>query len=477
MLHKYVFQRGKRYYFRWRIPSDLRELFGVTEFIQTLHTSSEMQATVRARRYIEFVVIIKTTRESFLTAEIEKAQYEITIRNYWLKLCVMARKNKLITTEYLTYLDIKIDYGSPEKDAEALKLAIDLGIVPKPSAGHDLLVETEKSASMLFSVLFEEFITHKVDSRIASRERRKPLSAKAVKEYRRYYETIIEIMSDLPIKSIDKKAVKGVLLTYRQLPKRNISPYKGLAVSELLEMDIPDEHLVSNKTVDAVRKVLQGIFRYAIDSDYISDSPARDLNMKLSSRSTFANFEVEEVRQMILMASDEKKDWQRWMPLLAAYTGARRTELVQLRKKDVKIDPDSGRHYILITDAAGSVKTENSIRQVPLHKELLEAGFIEFVEKAKDRVFDDLKPETVTSWFTKFRDKLNIERFNDFGDRKVFHSFRHSFITLSRNAGNTLEAVQQVVGHEKSNAGTTDRYSHRIPVKDILVVVDKVKYN
>jgi len=161
---------------------------------------------------------------------------------------------------------------------------------------------------------------------------------------------------------------------------------------------------------------------------------------------------------------------------LAAYTGARRGELVQLRKQDVKLDSDSGRHYILITDAAGSVKNDNGTRQVPIHAALKEMGFLEFVDSTNDIIFDGVNPHTVTNWFTTFRNDLTIDRFDDYGHRKVFHSFRHTFITQTRGAGNPTVNVQQVVGHEKTSAGSTDRYTGRMAVAVLLDVVDKISY-
>lgn len=476
MLQKYLLQRGKRYYFRWRIPPDLRELFGVTEFVQALRTSDEMQASIRARQYIELIMVIKAARDTFMAAETDESNYIATIKNYWFRLLTMARKNKLIRTGYITCGGTKFDYGSIEQDVQALKQAIELGVVPDPKDCTASTTEVNVPSDKLFSELFEEFIAHKCDVNAARREGRKPLLEKYEKEYRRYFGAMVEIMSDLPLAAIDKKAVKNTLMTYKQLPKRNINPYKMHSVPELLEMEIPTEHLISNKTVEAVRKLIQGIFRYAIDSNYITDSPARDLNLKLDVSNTFSPYTKEEVFRMIDAAAREKKAWQRWLPLLAAYTGARRAELTQLRKVDIKLDSDSKRYYMLITDEAGSVKTDNAIRQVPLHSALIDKGFLQFVDSVEDRLFDNLKPQAVTAWFARFRDRLEIGQFDDFGDRKVFHSFRHTFITLSRGAGNPLENVQQVVGHEKTKSGITDRYSHRLPMQDVMGVVDRVSY-
>jgi len=443
MLHKYVFLRGNNYIFRWRIPADLRVVFGARELKRSLHTTDHLQAIIRAGRLIEIVTEIKNLKYGYKTRVISEQYYLDMLRDCWSR-----THTKTISSSKTTNLVDTID--APE--------------------------QLESDCGLLFSELFEAFIAYKTDAEIAKIEARKVLRDKAQKEYRRYFTTLIEILSDLPIAQIDRSKVKDMLRTYKQLPQRNKLPYKGLPVAELLEMEIPEEDQVSNKTVEAVRKLLQGIFRYAIDSGYIEQSPARDLNLKLDVSNTFAPYNKKEVTLMLSEIKNEKKSWQQWLPLLAAYTGARRAELVQLRKQDIKFDHDSNRHYILITDLAGSVKTENSIRQVPIHPRILDAGFLEFVEASNDRLFSNIKPQAVTGWFARFRARLGIEPFDDFGNKKVFHSFRHTFITLSRAAGNSLECVQQVVGHEKTRAGITDRYSHRLPITDVLSVVDKVSY-
>ena len=58
----------------------------------------------------------------------------------------------------------------------------------------------------------------------------------------------------------------------------------------------------------------------------------------------------------------------------------------------------------------------------------------------------------------------------------VLHSIRHTFITKARSAGVTDALVQQTVGHEKTGAGVTDRYTHVFPVASLLKVVDSVQY-
>jgi integrase len=70
---------------------------------------------------------------------------------------------------------------------------------------------------------------------------------------------------------------------------------------------------------------------------------------------------------------------KRWAPWIAAYTGARISEICQLRGVDVRRDGDV---WIFdFTPSAGSIKTSEA-RVVPIHEHLLARGFVEFARKA-----------------------------------------------------------------------------------------------
>lgn len=49
----------------------------------------------------------------------------------------------------------------------------------------------------------------------------------------------------------------------------------------------------------------------------------------------------------------------KWIILLLAYTGARRSEIAKLSKDDIRTDKETGRFYILIKDG----KTDNAVRK------------------------------------------------------------------------------------------------------------------
>jgi integrase len=478
MHHKYLHRRGNQYHFRWRIPADLRSVFGITELTCSLRTLDLLVANVRANRFVEAVVGIQWVRGAYQMGHIDREAYASELNKYWEKVRSMAKKDTTIRTDYLMYANIKFDYGDDEKDAQALKKAVEMGVVPDPK---DMAIEPSQQqvkteSKMLFSELFDLFIVYKIDAVRTKKEKVSPLSEKMLKGYTLHFKTLIEIMGDAPISSITKKMLRDAILTYGMLPKRNKKPYKGLPVLELLEMKVPEADRIGDKVPIEVRKLVQGIFKFAIEEDILDTSPARDLGLNFSGQGTFAQYDNIEVRTMLMASSKESVAWKRWLPPLAAYTGARRGELVQLRKSDIKYDSNSQRHYILVTANAGSVKNENANRQIPLHSELVKMGFLEFVDEADDRLFEGLNPHTLTNWFTDFRIALDIDNCDDTGDRKVFHSFRHTFVTRTRGAGNPDVNVQQVVGHEKTSAGVTDRYTGKMELSVLLSVVDKVTY-
>jgi integrase len=75
--------------------------------------------------------------------------------------------------------------------------------------------------------------------------------------------------------------------------------------------------------------------------------------------------------------SQEYRDAFHWVPWICAYTGARVNEITQLRKQDIR--QVEGIWVFHITPEAGRVKT-GGFRDVPIHPHLIEMGVLEFVK-------------------------------------------------------------------------------------------------
>lgn len=441
VVQKYLHRRGDRYYFRWVFPADLRQITGKSEIKKSLHCSEFSQAVRFSGQLHTQVLLIQGLRQMYLSANLPLVEYRQAVTRHLGMIYPVSTEISAVGMEQLS-------------------------VAPSEPTG------------MLFSELFEEFISHKCDPLIAQQEQRRPLSLKQQNEHRRHKDNIVAVMGDIPIDAITRQIAKNALIACAALPKKNLKRYRSLAVVELFELEIPEQDRIQPKTHLGIKKTFQGIMRFAVEKDYLAISPLEGLRLRSSIQKTFSSFTDLEVRKIFLEVQREHKSWKKWIVMLAAYTGARRGELVQLRKQDVKFDQETGRHYLLVTEDAGNIKTVNSNRQIPIHMQLINHGFMEFVDNSKSNcIFGDLTPQAVTRWFTAFKNKLQIASFDDYGNRKVFHSFRHTFVTKARGAGISVDHVQQVVGHEKIKTGVTDRYTHSQPLKIVLPVVDSIKYN
>ncbi|HHD9887956.1 TPA: DUF3258 domain-containing protein, partial [Yersinia enterocolitica] len=81
----------------------------------------------------------------------------------------------------------------------------------------------------------------------------------------------------------------------------------------------------------------------------------------------------------------------------------------------------------------------------------------------------------VTNVFHTIRNSLEINYLDDYKDRRIVHSFRHTFFTNAVTKQN-ITLVQQVVGHEHSDIGVSQVYTHRVALHRLLCVVDSIDW-
>lgn len=128
-----------------------------------------------------------------------------------------------------------------------------------------------------------------------------------------------------------------------------------------------------------------------------------------------------------------------WAPLLALFTGAREAEILQLEKHDIYRD---GRFWVIriddidpeSTDDLKHVKQDGSRRIVPIHKQLIKLGFLDYVKKQDTRIFPD-EPRKARGNFDNFSKRFKTYRIRNGVvvtnpmEMKDFHSFRHTIET------------------------------------------------
>ncbi len=170
-----------------------------------------------------------------------------------------------------------------------------------------------------------------------------------------------------------------------------------------------------------------------------------------------------------------------WIPMIAFVTGARLEEIAQLRTDDIVLDAKLG-PLMRVTDQGPDqhLKTDGSRRMIPLHPDLLGAGFLDYVDAVRDArhvwLFPDLEPNhdgrrggNFGKWFQRHLRAVSGCGIRD--PRLVFHSFRHTFKTLCRAAAITEELHDALTGHVSSSVS---RNYGEMPLEPLVEAIGRI---
>lgn len=181
--------------------------------------------------------------------------------------------------------------------------------------------------------------------------------------------------------------------------------------------------------------------------------------LKFDNADLKALFESGDYKQKLFKTPSEY-----WLMILALHTGARMNELCQLTVKDIG-EHDGVKTISILDDGPKRLKTLASRRIVPIHSKLVELGFLEYTASIKDgRIFPELKESPVRAGdfsrgpsrkFTDYRRRMGVgeEVLSPEGkwegdNRKVFHSFRATLIDALRKAGVPKDRRTRLAGHD-----------------------------
>jgi integrase/bifunctional DNA-binding transcriptional regulator/antitoxin component of YhaV-PrlF toxin-antitoxin module len=171
------------------------------------------------------------------------------------------------------------------------------------------------------------------------------------------------------------------------------------------------------------------------------------------------------------------KPHEYWFPLLALLTGARREEIAQLAVTDVRNSKDGWIIDINDNDFR-KLKTASSIRIIPLHPQLVELGFLDYIKSVKavcpnaKRVFPYLRYDKHNGFgdvpgeaFARYLDSLGITE-----EGKVLHSLRKN--ANQRLLDNKVEEAYRcrMIGHLYETINSIV-YASSLPVSALVTEV------
>ncbi|WP_426314080.1 DUF6538 domain-containing protein [Methylobacterium fujisawaense] len=303
---------------------------------------------------------------------------------------------------------------------------------------------------------------------------RKPQPS-SIAEAERSVRRFVELHGDLPITAITKAHARAFRDALVRLPKALPARLGRLPLSTLLKEDLGKYPRRNAQTVNKTLALLSGVLARAERDGHFEALPTWvnpfhvGFDVAPAEREPYEPFSTAELQRLFASPVFERGERPLggqgeaayWFPLIALFSGARRTEIAQLKIGNVR-QGDGGIWYLDITNegADQNLKTVSSARSVPVHHELIRLGLLDVVAaQAKSHPLTaplwpafappiDPKVKAWTKWFGRYLSVHVVDH-----SAKTFHSFRHTFKRACREAGLSEEVHNALTGHAGGGVG------------------------
>lgn len=458
-LSPFTQRRGNIVYFRVAVPNKLRQTLGVREIIKSLNTQDKtavmpvvLMMAAATKQFFNRLALMSEKKNN-LDLVLLKARHSLAIND--LKEQHDQETRKLIDSFHkeleLTRLTTKSDVLSMVIKESRYSSSSEPGVEPVvPSVS-----------------VTERVKKHSLTELIPIWERLRKPAKSSVQVYTSAIKTFMLKLPSASVESITRKDIQDYIASRQE---------SGSSASTIA------------KEYAAVRSLLT----IAVDQGWIGTNVASGIILPKVRRMKKRGYTLEELQLIFdspVFTKGERPAKGKgsaafWMPLIMLYTGARREEVARLRT--ASIVTIEGFHAIKFEEVDDETfKTTGSTRTVPVHEELINLGFIDYVGKCsvekQELLFPLLKKNKLDHYAGKWGDWWRGYIRNDLKvtDPRIMpaHSFRHGFITECRRTAMRTDFERALVGHtdhgHKKDAH--DDYGD-IPFKTLKYALDKVAY-
>jgi integrase len=294
----------------------------------------------------------------------------------------------------------------------------------------------------------------------------------AVRRFREWH-------GDLHFGNIDKAKTRDFRDALAKVRTRLPRDLVKLPLRDLLKLDLSHLPAAHANTINKSMNLLSAVVAHAMRDgkmDQIASyaNPFQGIKLAIDDRDAETREPFEPSDLQAIFSTDVYTQGSRptggggeasfWLPLIALLSGARQKELAQLRVEDLKQDNETGLWFFDISTEGGrSIKTASSRRKVPLHPHLVNVGLLLYRQSLIDAnagtagdLWPDIKSDAQgrragpwSKWFNRY---LRVAA--KVGEpSKVFHSFRHTFKRMARDAGIGEELHDALTGHSGGGVG------------------------
>lgn len=265
-------------------------------------------------------------------------------------------------------------------------------------------------------------------------------------------------------KYIIEKHINPKLGDY-ELDDLNGEVLQDFVLSELESGNLNTKGKLANNSVIGIVNVLKGAMSTALSLNKINKNEMNKIKLPSPTEKPVNAFERHEQEKIVKYCLESKKNNYIGF-VICLYTGIRLGELLALTWNDI----DFAKGLMSITKTTYRIKengvprivvdepkTKNSIRVIPLSKNLLDllkkikkTSNSEYVISTRNNGIVGTRSYQRT--FERILAKLDIPY-------KNFHSLRHTFATRAVELGMDIKTLSEIIGH-KNPMITLQRYTH-----------------
>ncbi|WP_213227253.1 site-specific integrase [Caballeronia sp. NK8] len=174
-----------------------------------------------------------------------------------------------------------------------------------------------------------------------------------------------------------------------------------------------------------------------------------------------------------------------WVPLIGLHAGARVEDVCRLTAADVLQRDGVWCFHLHDSKRESRTGTRAVMRYVPVHRNLLELGWLDYVEGCRAAghaawLFPDLsvnqydkRGAVFSNWFNEYlRTTVGIA-----DPALVFHSFRHTFQTFGELSGVSAQVIEELIGHAPdSRYGRKEAGVKRLPFELLAPAMERLDF-
>ena len=286
--------------------------------------------------------------------------------------------------------------------------------------------------------------------------------------------------SDTKASSINREMVRTFMLFLAKLPVRFALSKKtrGRPIQEVVE--IAQQLNLECSSIPTVNKrldVLRAVFSYGLEEDKVAKNPFVNLRMKeakkaKSKRQPMGEHDLTKLFNGLTLGSEDF-----WVTMIAAYQGARQNEILQLRREDIFKERDTWVISFHDRFDDNSLKTESSVRVVPVHRHLISLGLGDWVEAIGkgERLFQSASLGIYGNYSQAYSKHINAV-FRSLRVTNHFHSLRHSFRDACREAEVASDIADYLGGWSGSTSVSRSYGALEFSLSHMKRQLNKVSY-